>query len=285
MRTSVGEFLSRHKRGLNWLHIASVVATLCFLLPAVAWSAGPWPSPGRALFLFAAATVAWCQNIGLVHHCIHHLPAGPRWLGSATARFLNYLGALPYTQIRFAHLLHHAHLGTGRDPDRAGYQTTTTVWKRLRYLFLIGPLRARFAPVDTEQARRAMSPQHRTRYRRLVRRDRLLAAATHLALIPLYGLYYPILFAALLLANVLSNVREMAEHGSDTGAGAYVDLRVSPLGVLFVSTPGFWFHGIHHMDASIHYLDLPRAAGAFTVKRDRPYLQRRSAAAYLFTGR
>lgn len=285
MTKSLGELLSRHKHGLNWLHIALVVGTLCAALPALAWSGGAVPSPWRALLVFAAATVAWCQNIGLVHHCIHHLPRAPRWLGLSTARLLNYLGGLPYTKIRFAHQLHHAYLGTPRDPDRVGYENTTTLGQRLRYLLFIGPLRARFAPVDTTQALDAMSPERRAEHERLCRRDARLALATHLLLIPLYGLYYPIVLAALLCANVLSNVREMAEHGTGTGAGAYVDIRVSPLGVLFLSTPGFWFHGIHHMDASIHYLNLPLASGSLAIKDDRPYLHRRSAAAYLLTGR
>ncbi len=147
MTTSAGEFLSRHKHGLHWLHIGLVVGTLCVALPAIAWAGGPLPSAWRGLFVFAIATVAWCQNIGLVHSFIHHLPKGPRWLGSATARFANYLGGLSHTQIRFAHQLHHAHLGTSRDPDRAGYEMTTTLASRLRYLLFIGPLRARFAPV------------------------------------------------------------------------------------------------------------------------------------------
>ncbi len=285
MTTSAGEFLSRHKHGLHWLHIGLVVGTLCVALPAIAWAGGPLPSAWRGLFVFAIATVAWCQNIGLVHSFIHHLPKGPRWLGSATARFANYLGGLSHTQIRFAHQLHHAHLGTSRDPDRAGYEMTTTLASRLRYLLFIGPLRARFAPVDTSQAIEAMSAQRRAEHERLSRRDRRLVVATHLLLIPLYGLYYPIVFAALLFANVLSNVREMAEHGTGAGGSAYVDIRVSPLGVLFLSTPGFWFHGIHHMDASIHYLDLPIAAGGLAFKDDHPYLHRRSATAYLFTGR
>jgi fatty acid desaturase len=285
MAKRFGEFLSRHKHGLNWLHIGLVVGTLGVALPAIAWTGGPVPSAGRALLVFALATLAWCQNIGLVHHCIHYLPKGPRWLGLATARFLNYLGGLPYTKIRFAHQLHHAYLGTARDPDREGYETTTTLWRRLRYLLFIGPLRARFAPVDTAQSIEAMSPPRRAEHDRLCRRDRRLVVVAQLLLIPLYGLYYPIVFAALLLANVLSNVREMAEHGTGNGNGAYVDIRVSPLGVLFLSTPGFWFHGIHHMDASIHYLDLPLASGSLAIKDDRPYLHRRSAAAYLLTGR
>jgi len=285
MTKSVGEFLSRHKHGLNWLHIGLVLGILGVVLPAIGWMGGAAPSAWRALLIFVIATLAWCQNIGLVHHCIHHLPKGPGWLGLSTARLLNYLGGLPYTQIRFAHQLHHAFLGTSRDPDRAGYETTTTLGRRLRYLLFIGPLRARFAPVDTAEAVGTMSPQRRAEHERCGRRDRRLVIVTHLLLIPLYGLYYPVVLAALLFANVLSNVREMAEHGTGGGASAYVDIRVSPLGVLFVSTPGFWFHGVHHMDASIHYLDLPLAAGGLAIKSDRPYLQRRSAAAYLFTGR
>jgi fatty acid desaturase len=280
----IRRFLSRHKHGLYWLHIGLVVGVICVAVPAIRWTSGELPSPWCALLVFAAATVAWCQNIGLVHHCAHHLPRGPRWLGVNTARFLHYLGGLPYTSIRFAHGLHHAHLGTPLDPDRVGYETTTTVGARLRYLLFIGPLRARFAPVDTAQAINEMSPERRAEHERLCRRDRRLVVLTHLLLMALCGLYYPVVFAALLFANVLSNVREMAEHGSH-GHGAYVDIRVSPLGVLLFSTPGFWFHGIHHIDPSIHYLDLPFAAGGFEIKRNLPYLQRESAVAYLFTGR
>ncbi len=285
MTMSLGELLSRHKHSLNWLHIGLVTGTLCVALPTIAWTGGTVPTLARALVIFALATVAWCQNIGLVHHCIHQLPRGPRWLGLATARFLNYLGGLPYTSIRFAHQLHHAYLGTARDPDRVGYASTTTLARRLRYLLFIGPLRARFAPVDTTHALDAMSPTRRAEYDRSCRRDRYLAVAAHLLLVPLYGLYYPVVLAALLFANVLSNVREMAEHGTGTGAGAYVDIRVTPLGALFLSTPGFWFHGVHHMDASIHYLDLPIASQRLVRKDDRPYVRRNSAALYLLTGR
>ncbi len=281
--TIVG-FLSRHKHGLHWLHIGLVAGALCVAVPIIAWTGGGRPSPWRALVVFAIATVAWCQNLGLVHHCAHQLPRGPRWLGLYTARVLHYLGGLPYTKTRFTHLLHHAHLGTPLDPDRVGYETTTTVWRRLRYLLFIGPLRARFAPVDTSQAIHEMSSERRAEHERLCRRDRRLIVVTHLLLIPLCGLYYLVVFAALLFANVLSNVREMAEHGSN-GRGAYVDIRVSPIGVLFFSTPGFWFHGMHHMDASLHYLDLPLAANRFEIKHDLPYVQRESAVAYLFTGR
>jgi hypothetical protein len=129
-----------------------------------------------------------------------------------------------------------------------------------------------------------MPAQRRVDFERRCRRDQRLVVVTHLALILLCGAYYPVVFAALLFANVLSNVREMAEHGHD-GSGAYVDIRVSALGVLFLSTPGFWFHGIHHMDPSIHYLDLPVASRTFAVKDDLPYLRRESAVGYLFTGR
>lgn len=158
------------------------------------------------------------------------------------------------------------------------------MWRRLRYLFLIGPLRARFAPVDISHAINRMTPERVAEYERSCRRDWRLVVISHLLLIPLCGLYYPVVFAGLLLANVLSNVREMAEHGGG-GRGAYVDIRVSLLGVLLFSTPGFWFHGIHHMDAGIHYLDLPLAANRVTVKGDLPYLRRKSALVYLFAGR
>lgn len=284
MTKAVGEFLSRHRYGLEWLHIGLVAGTLCLVLPAFGWSGGWFPTAGRALLIFVVGTVCFSQNIGLVHHFVHHLPRGPRRLGRATARFLNYLGALPYTQIRFAHRLHHAHLGTPLDPDRAGYETTTTLARRLRYLFLVGPLRRRYAPVDTSRALSAMSAKRRTEHQRQCARDWRMVAATHLCLMVLYGLYYPVLGAALLAANILSNAREMAEHGHD-GAAAHVDIRVSPLGVLLLSTPGFWYHGLHHADAGIHYLDLPRAAHGREPQRDVPYVRRRGALTYLVHGR
>jgi len=58
------------------------------------------------------------------------------------------------------------------------------------------------------------------------RRDAKLVVLVQLSLIPLFGLYYPVVVAALIAANVLSNLREMAEHGLD-GQGAYVNIRVS----------------------------------------------------------
>jgi fatty acid desaturase len=277
-------FLSGHKHALCWLHVGSVIATICVAVPVIAWSGGSLFSSWRALIIFALATVAWSQNIGLMHHCAHHLPRGPRWLGLAAARFLHSLGALSYTHARFVHGLHHAHLGTPLDPDRAGYETTKTLRGRLRYLLLIGPLRARFAPVDASHAIGALSPERRAEHERLCRHDRGLVVATHLLLIPLCGLYYPVVLAALLFANVLSNAREMAEHGNN-GSGAYVDVQVSLLGVLFLSTPGFWFHGIHHMDASIHYLELPLASRSFEPKSNLPYLRRASSLGYVLTGR
>lgn len=284
MPAEMGEFLARHKRGLCWLHIGSVIGTICVAVPAIAWSGGVVPSPGRALLVFAIATIAWCQNIGLIHHCAHHLPSAPRWLGLHTARLLHALGGLSYTEARFTHRLHHAHLGTALDPDRLGYESTRTLWRRLRYLVLIGPLRARFAPVDTAQARSKFSAERRAHHEQRCRRDRRLLVRTHLVLAVICGLYYPVVIAALLLANVISNAREMAEHGS-RGQGIYVDIRVSPLGVLLCSTPGFWFHGVHHMNANIHYLDLPLAARAFEPDAALPYVRRASATTYLFTGR
>jgi fatty acid desaturase len=284
MTTVIEAFVSRHKHGLEWLHIGLVVGSLCVVCPVVAWSGGLVFSPWRALLIFALATIAWCQNIGLVHHYAHHLPPGPRWLGLWTARALHYLGGLPYTQTRLAHRLHHAHLGTPLDPDRLGYESTATAGGRFRYLFYIGPLRTRFAPVDMTAAIRAMSPQQYAAHEQRCRRDRRLVIVAQLLLIPISGLYYPFVASALLVANVLSNVREMAEHGR-AGSGAYVDIRVSPLGVLLFSTPGFWLHGVHHMNATVHYLDLPLARGTLVPKTNLPYLSRDSAVTHLFTGR
>lgn len=280
----IGRFLSRHKHGLHWLHIGLVIGAIFVVIPVIGWSGGGLPTPWRAVLVFAIATVAWCQNVGLSHHCTHQRPRGPRWLSRFAVRFVHALGMLPYTPVRLAHRLHHIHLGTPLDPDRIGYESTTTVWRRLRYLLMIGPLRARFAPVDTSYAIDAMSAAQRGEHERRCRRDRQLVVATHILLLLACGLYYPIVFVALLVANVLSNVREMAEHGSD-GTGVYVHVRVSPLGVLLFSTPGFWFHGIHHMDGSIHYLDLPLASRRVAIKNNLPYLQRESAVAYLLTGR
>jgi fatty acid desaturase len=275
-------FVSRHKHALGWLHIGVVIGTLLVVVPLIAWTQPL--SLGCGVLVFVLSTVVFCQNIGLVHHCAHHLPYGPRWLGLATARILHYLGGLPYAQTRLAHRLHHAHLGTALDPDRLGYTTTTTIWRRLRYLLMIGPLRARFAPVDLSYAIDAMPAERRAAYHRQRRRDRRSVAATQLALIALCGWYYPVVVAALLAANVLSNAREMAEHGND-GAGAYVDIRVSPLGVLLFSTPGFWFHGAHHIDPGVHYLDLPGESASLAARASLPYLRRDGVVGYLFSGR
>jgi len=278
----VGELLSRHKHAFHWLHIIAVLASLCIAIPVIAWSA-PFSAP-RALLVFVIAIIAWCQNIGLMHEGAHRLPRGPRWLGLFSVRFLHALGALRFTPTRFAHLLHHAHLGTERDPDRAGYEATTTVRKRLRYLFMVGPLRARFAPVDVSSALDAMAAERRRRHERECRRDAKLVVLVQLSLIPLFGFYYPVVLAALIAANVLSNVREMAEHGLD-GHAAYVDIRLSPVGVLLLSTPGFWCHAIHHMDPTLHYFELPRHAASGLTETALPYVERAGAIRYLFTGR
>src|SRR4051812_10059938 len=107
----IGEFISRHKHALGWLHIALVIGTIAVVVPVIAWSGRTTPSLPRALLVFALTTIAWCQNIGLVHHFAHHLPRGPRWLGVHAARLLHSLGGLPFTSTRLAHRLHHAHLG------------------------------------------------------------------------------------------------------------------------------------------------------------------------------
>jgi fatty acid desaturase len=277
----LAESLSRHKHALHWLHLVSVVGALTVVGPAIA-NIGE-VSLRRALAIIVIATLAWCQNIGLLHFSAHHLPQGPRWLGVQVARFLHALGGLSLTNTRLAHLLHHAHLGTARDPDRLGYESTTTLARRMRYLLLIGPLRARFAPVDVDVALAAMTAERYATHTTQVHRDRRLVGLAHCLLLVLYGIYYPVVIAALLLANVFSNVREMAEHGLE-GRGAQVDIRVSPLGLLLFSTPGFWFHGSHHIDPSLHYLDLPLIAGQLAPRGSLPYLHRSGAVRYLLTG-
>lgn len=280
----VARFLSRHKHALNWLHIAAVLGTLWLILPVIAWHASTDAGARTGVLIVVLATIAWSQNIGLIHHCDHVFPAGPRWLGRGTAVLLHSLGGLAFTSTRLAHGLHHAHLGTDLDPDRAGYQTTTTLLTRLRYLALIGPLRSRFAPVDLSAAFDRMSIVQRSAFAAACRRERLLSFILHGALACLTGRWYLALFVSLLLANVLGNVREIAEHGYN-GRAAYVDIEPSPLGVLLFSTPGFWLHGLHHLDAGIHYLDLPLARRMQRGATDLPYLTRRSALGYLFTGR
>ena len=51
------------------------------------------------------------------------------------------------------------------------------------------------------------------------------------------------------------------------------------------ATPGFWFHGIHHMDAALHYFELPRHAAIGLTETTLPYVERAGAIRYLFTGR
>ena len=278
----VAESLSRHKHAFHWLHIMAVLGSLCVVIPVIAWSAPL--SPLRALLVFGIALIAWCQNIGLIHEGAHRLPRGPRWLGLSIVRVLHALGALRFTATRFAHLLHHAYLGTELDPDRAGYETTTTPRKRLLYLLMVGPLRARFAPVDVSRALEGMAVTRRRQHERDCRHEAKLVVLVQLSLIPLFGLYYPVVLAALIAANMLSNLREMAEHGLD-GQGVYVNIRVSPVGVLMLSTPGFWFHGIHHMEPGLHYWELPRHAAIGLTEPALPYVQRAGAIRYLFTGR
>jgi hypothetical protein len=174
-------------------------------------------------------------------------------------------------------------LGSERDPDKLGYRNKDTLAARVGYLLCIGPLRARFAPVDVSFALDALSSERRAQHYRRLRSESLLILAVQLCLALSCGRYYAVYAAALITANVLSNVREMAEH-SWNGAAAHVDIRPSPLGLMVFSTPGFWFHGVHHMDPGVHYLDLPRAAQQTRPKGHLPYLQRDSAVRYLLRG-
>jgi fatty acid desaturase len=244
---------------------------------------GEW-KPSFAALSFLFGLVGYSQNIGVVHECTHRLPPSPPSIGLATARFLHALGGLRFYSTRLAHRFHHAYLGTARDPDRRGYDNTnTTLFERLRYILFIGPIRSIFAPVDLRVAFDQMSPEKYQDFRRKSRFDEFLRVSLHFGFVLIFRWYYLSLFLALIGANMLSNVREMTEHGN-RGSAAYVNIKRSLLGVLFLSTPGFWYHGWHHMYPEIDYWDLPLRSKKLTPKSDLPILSRKSYVKFMLFG-
>lgn len=105
--------------------------------------------------------------------------------------------------------------------------------------------------------------------------ERVYNVVLHLVLLILLREEYWAVFAALLAANVLSNIREVSEHG-DFGKAAYVNLKFNIFSLLFLATPGFWNHGVHHMHPEVHYLSSPLWASSLEEKEDLRVIQSRS---------
>lgn len=275
--------LSKYHARLYWVHL---LLTLGLILSFPIWV---WATQPTTLFgvlpwaLLLASTIGFCQNIGLIHQLAHILPPAPGKSGVIAARVIHAFGGLRYTSTRFAHLMHHRYLGTDEDPDRHGYQLTTTFSRRLGYLLLIGPLRAKWAPVDLQPLIAQMEAGQARRYHSGLEKDRWFLLGIHGALLLSLGVFYVPWFASLLLANVCSNAREMAEHGNAGGA-AYVNLKPSLTGLLFFSTPGFWYHGDHHTSPSLHYFELPLASPTIKPKTDLPRYTRPGVIHYLLAG-
>ena len=276
-------FLSRHKHSLAWFHIA-ITLFLAVGIPLWIRFSPPFSQTTyNLLVVFFSGLIGFCQNIGIMHEFAHRLPTGPKRVGFWLARLMHSLGGLKFHRARLAHRFHHQYLGTEMDPDRLGYRTTTTLFDRVKYLLFIGPIRARYAPVDLEKPLSTFSPTRRSELEQLLKGDRFWLFAVHGCLLLVLQGYYLPLFGSLLTANLLSNIREVTEHG-DFGGAAYVNIRPSFLGVLFFSTPGFWFHGSHHMYPHIHYLELPEFTKTMAPKDDYRFLKRTSYLKYICTG-
>lgn len=246
-------FLSRHSAHFHWLHLGAVYIVLAVVPFCL-------NHPGAIFFVVLAAA---SQNIGLLHEHFHRFPPGPRFLVRPLVYGLYWMGALNFSRGRLAHRLHHAYLGTERDPDRWGYLIPARGLGRFTYLFFIGPLRKIFAPVDVETSglsRLGAGP--RRRLEAAFRFHSLGIAMTHVALLAGLGFHYLPWFAGLIAANVFSNLREMAEHSADVFGPRLVNVSFGPLSLLLCSGPGFWFHGTHHRDPKIPYWALPGEAAA-----------------------
>ena len=276
---AIHHFLSRNKHALEWGHI---VLTFCLIVVSPILYLNGILGAFWGLFLFPL--IGFCQNIGLMHHLDHLLPRGPKGLGLALAELMHSLGGLNFASTKITHFFHHKYLGTEQDPDRNGYNhMTLTFLQRVRYLFFIGPIRARFAPVDISGHLATWSAPRLQEHQRKVRRSHFARFGVHLVLLGILGVSYFIWFGALLTANVLSNVREMVEHGNGGTAGL-VNIRPSLVGLTFFSTPGFWYHGIHHRNPHIHYLELGMAAPDLIREGRFTYLSRNGYLKYMLFG-
>lgn len=276
-------FLARRKNSLEWIHIGATLLLMSSPLVMLSRQGVDWRF-SNLLLAFVLCLIGFAQNIGLVHWFAHKPPAGPRRLGVGVARLMHVLGGLSYDRATTAHRFHHLYLGTPKDPDRHGYdETTRSFFQRVLYLGLIGPLRAKYAPVELKEHINSWPPAKRDLYRRNVRFDRALLIVIHSLLLAAGGWSYAVLFGALIFANVLSNVREMTEHGNQ-GSAALVNIKPSLTGLLFLSTPGFWYHGIHHDRPEIHYWELPLNSGISQRNLRIPMLHRSSYLRFLLTG-
>mgnify|MGYP001558755094 CR=1 FL=1 len=263
-----------------WLH--TLASSLLMVMP---WVLAPQlGNPYAFIAAFFFSTLGAAQNIGIVHEFAHRTPRGPRALSRAWAAFAHALGGLVFEKARTAHRYHHAFLGGPTDPDRHGYdQTTEGRWRRFRYLLLVGPLRGWFAPVELASVLAKLPQSAKDDYARKAWKDRVLLLLAQLVLIGGLGWFYLGYAASLIFANMLSNVREMTEHGNG-GQAAYVNIKPSLFGVLFFSTPGFWYHGAHHLRPEIPYWELPSKAADILSKDDIPLLNRTSYLKYLWSG-
>lgn len=276
---SIRDFLFRHSGKLFILHTL-LVGVFC-LVPSFMIHYMDLNASWRFLHLFTL--IGFCQNIGLIHEFAH------RPLHLMIARFYHALGGLRYSYAKLLHIDHHRYLGTSQDPDRNGYtEHTLTRSDRFLYLIFIGPLRNLWAPVDLTAALVRLPHAARIQLHREKIIDLLLLISIHLGLLLTLKTEYLWLFASLLVANILSNLREMTEHGRGSkGSAAYVNVRPSVVGVLFLSTPGFWFHGTHHQHPHIPYWMLPSEANrqmAPHVLHELPFLERSSYWRYLWGG-
>jgi fatty acid desaturase len=269
-------FLDRHRDFLMWCH-SLLTLTLCAALPVVIAFLGWNPA-----WIFLSSLIGFCQNIGLMHEMVHRRLKGPRWIGQAFSHLHHAVGGLQMRQAKFLHLSHHKYLGTDLDPDRLGYLTTKTFFEKARYLIFIGPLRKKFAPVDFASIFARLEENKKNELRTQVGIERLYNIAFHLCLLVCLREKYLLVFAALICANILSNIREVSEHG-DFGRAAYVNLKPGLFGILFLSTPGFWYHGVHHMHPEIHYLSTPLWSSRAKAKGDLRYVKSRSVWRYFLS--
>jgi fatty acid desaturase len=275
-------FLAKYSPALVWVHTILSLGLLTF-----PWIALRLQAETELLWILAAgvlSVIGAAQNIGIVHEFAHRIPRGPKWLGRAVAAFAHALGGLVFEKARTAHQFHHAFLGKDQDPDRHGYDHTTEgLFRRFRYLLMIGPIRGVFAPVELKPLIDKLAASEQKRFHAYCWRDRLLLVVTQGVLLAVLGPYYVGYFACLITANMLSNVREMTEHGNG-GKAAYVNVRPSLIGVLFFSTPGFWYHGAHHIRPEVPYWALPLKAEGIQPHDQKPLLHRRSYLKFMLTG-